>query len=189
MCEQGTRVRVQVEKSKPKDDIKNPNYEESNIKPRCKTTTSKISDNRQTTTQINPSVPSYPLSDRINPMPMIIDQMQSYETEWHCEICDYSENLSTSERCVYCQEGHRPSHIKSSSTRPDKRPDRIHTDDRRNKPGNLLFQSAFSKEKYFAFLKYLESSTKLHQILNEKNPNESIIEYQQSTRNTASSWY
>jgi hypothetical protein len=147
-------MRVQAEKLKPKNDIQKSVRveEEPKIPFQCSTRFC----NRQDPSSdilcekcisamcvpINPSVPPYPSPNIADSLPMKIGQIQPYKTEWRCEYCNHQNNLSSNERCIYCQQGHRPQQITSPSTKIYK-PPRPRISHRWPEYGNLLFQSAF----------------------------------------------
>ncbi|CAF0881409.1 unnamed protein product, partial [Didymodactylos carnosus] len=166
-CRQG--MRVQADKLKQNNDIPKPVREEPIIKLTCNTPfcnthdpsinilcdkcisalcvapfSSEISDNPQRAIQTNPLVPPYRSFNTTNSIPIEIEQIQTYETEWRCEYCDYPDNLSSNEQCIYCQQGHRPKQITSSPTNFCKSSITPQTGDQQTKQGNVLFQSVFS---------------------------------------------
>jgi hypothetical protein len=164
MCEQG--MRVQAEKLKPSADIKKPVRKESETNLSCNTrhcntqdpssnilcdkcisvifaapSSPAIPSSSQRPVQNKPLVPPNPSPNATDSIPMEIDPINSYETEWCCECCDYPNNLNSNERCVYCQQGHRPREITSSSTNIPKRFNIPEVIDQRTKQGNNLFSA------------------------------------------------
>lgn len=126
VCGQG--MRIQVEKQKPKVEIKKTIQEESTTtfqcsSPYCNTQDSSsrilcdecISRQYLTTPEI-PDISPKKSSIDSEPKSTKIDQ-----TEWRCECCDYEHNLFDNLVCVYCQLGCRPDPPKSSSAKHSER--------------------------------------------------------------------
>ena len=64
--------------------------------------------------------------------------IKSDEPSWHCEYCDYPDNLCSSELCILCCEGRRPDHTAAPSLMtPSKSADRKCPKGK----GNILLQS------------------------------------------------
>ncbi len=170
-------MRVQAEKTKPNNNVKNePISVEPNIKLQCNTpscntqnpssrflceectskkcllqSTSEIPDNSIKKIQEKPSAPSrsaHSSSSTIEPKPIKIDSIGSDQKEWCCELCNYEHNLHDNETCVYCEHGRRPKQITSSSTNYSARLINSQTNVQLNKQGNVLFQSVFSGRFY-----------------------------------------
>jgi hypothetical protein len=128
MCGQG--MRMQVEKQKPKVEIKKTIPEESTTTFQCSTPFCNTQDpssntlcdeciSRQylTTHEIPDISPKKSSTDSDSESKSTkIDQ-----TEWRCECCDYEHNLFDNLVCVLCQFGHRPDLPKSSSAKHSER--------------------------------------------------------------------
>ncbi len=157
-------MRVQAENLKPSDDINKPVPKEPEINLSCNTRHCNTQDpssdilcdkcisaiceapsspampyNPQRTVQNKSLVPPHPSPNTTDSIPMEIDPINPYETEWCCECCDYPNNLNSNERCVYCQQGHRPREITSSLTNISKRSNIPQVIDQQTKQGNNLF--------------------------------------------------
>jgi hypothetical protein len=162
MCEQARDD--QVEKIEPSNDKKVLTHERPNSKPQCTTpfcntqdpssrvlcaectnrrfslSSTDSSDNSLEKIQEKSSVrtrPSDPSPYTAEPIPTKTDPIESDETKWCCELCDYSHNLNSNERCIYCEQGHRPQQITSSSTKHSERSSTHRDYDQLNKSGNI----------------------------------------------------